>query len=116
MNNRLLPLDVVACGCHCGAPKTRKVHVEQKERRRSGRVGRDLLTFTLTWMVTIRGNGWRVLAPPSMAMPRVLALLATLTSVDVGSNRPGYTNRGDMDQLETGRTQRFKRSHCCCSS
>lgn len=44
----------------------------------------------LTCIVTIRGNGWRVLAPPSMAIPRVLALFATLTSVEVGSNRPGY--------------------------
>lgn len=40
-------------------------------------------------MVTIRGNGWRVLAPPSMAMPRVLALLGTRTRQDVGSKRPG---------------------------
>lgn len=62
-------------------------------RRRSRGRQPDLLTFTLTWMVTMRGNGWRVLAPPSMAMPRVLALLATLTSVDVGSNRPGYNRR-----------------------
>ncbi|KAJ3582896.1 hypothetical protein NHX12_000127 [Muraenolepis orangiensis] len=46
-----------------------------------------------TWMVTMRGRGWRVLAPPSMAMPSVAALLGTLTSWDVGSNRPGYGKR-----------------------
>ncbi|TNN41915.1 hypothetical protein EYF80_047911 [Liparis tanakae] len=34
-------------------------------------------------------RGWRVLAPPSMAIPRVLALFATLTRVEVGSNSPG---------------------------
>lgn len=41
--------------------------------------------------MTIRGSGWRVLAPPSMAIPRVLALFATLTSVEVGSNSPGWS-------------------------
>jgi len=40
-------------------------------------------------MVTMRGRGWRVFAPPSIAMPRVLALFATLTREEVGSNRPG---------------------------
>jgi len=44
-----------------------------------------------TWMVTMRGSGWRVLAPPSMAMPSVVALFATLTSWEVGSSRPGCT-------------------------
>lgn len=42
-----------------------------------------------TWMVTIRGSGWRVLAPPSMAMPKVAALFVTRTRVDVGSRSPG---------------------------
>lgn len=36
-------------------------------------------------MVTMRGIGWRVLAPPSIAMPRVLAFFTTLTKVAVGS-------------------------------
>lgn len=40
-------------------------------------------------MVTILGRGWRVLAPPSMAMPRVAALFFTRTRVDVGSRSPG---------------------------
>lgn len=35
-------------------------------------------------MVTIRGRGWRVLAPPSMAMPRVLAFFTTWTRVGAG--------------------------------
>ena len=46
-----------------------------------------------TWMVTIRGRGWRVLAPPSMAIPSVVALFPTLTSWEVGSSRPGYSRR-----------------------
>lgn len=52
-------------------------------------------------MVTMRGRGWRVLAPPSMAMPRVLALFATLTSVEVGSKRPGCkkTERERVDNI-----------------
>lgn len=48
-----------------------------------------LVFFWLTCIVTILGNGWRVLAPPSMAMPKVLALFITLTRVEVGSNSPG---------------------------
>lgn len=36
---------------------------------------------SLTWMVTIRGKGCRVLAPPSIAMPRVLAFFTTCTRV-----------------------------------
>lgn len=53
-----------------------------------------IILFTwLTCIVTIRGSGCRVLAPPSMAIPRVLALFATLTSVEVGSNSPGYIRR-----------------------
>lgn len=48
-----------------------------------------LVFFWLTCIVTILGNGWRVLAPPSMAIPKVLALFITLTRVEVGSNSPG---------------------------
>lgn len=48
-----------------------------------------LCSSWLTCIVTIRGSGWRVLAPPSMAIPRVLAVFATLTSVAVGSKSPG---------------------------
>lgn len=48
-----------------------------------------LLSSRLACIVTIRGSGWRVLAPPSTAIPSVVALFATLTSVEVGSNRPG---------------------------
>lgn len=48
-----------------------------------------LRIFWLTCIVTILGNGWRVLAPPSMAMPKVLALFITLTSVEVGCSSPG---------------------------
>lgn len=36
-------------------------------------------------MVTMRGKGWRVLAPPSMAMPSVLAFFTTRTSEAVGA-------------------------------
>lgn len=50
--------------------------------------------FWLTCIVTILGNGWRVLAPPSMAMPKVLALFITLTSVEVGSSSPGWIQAG----------------------
>lgn len=99
-----------ARGCG-GAPKTKKLHAGQNEGRRSGRVGCDLLTFTLTWMVTMRGNGWRVLAPPSMAMPRVLALLATLTSVDVGSNRPGYMTGGWDGSVQDWKDTAFQKVH-----
>lgn len=42
-----------------------------------------------TCMVTMRGRGWRVLAPPSIAIPSVLALFGTRTRVDMGSSRPG---------------------------
>jgi len=37
-------------------------------------------------MVTMRGNGCRVLAPPSMAIPRVLAFFITRTRVGGASN------------------------------
>lgn len=40
---------------------------------------------SLTCMVTMRGRGWRVLAPPSIAIPRVLAFFTTRTSVAVGA-------------------------------
>lgn len=46
-----------------------------------------------TWMVTMRGSGCRVLAPPSMAMPKVGALLDTRIRHDVGSRSPGCGDR-----------------------
>lgn len=42
-----------------------------------------------TWMVTMRGSGCRVFAPPSMAIPRVGALLDTRIRHEVGSRSPG---------------------------
>lgn len=46
-----------------------------------------------TWMVTMRGSGCRVFAPPSMAMPKVGALLDTRIRHDVGSRSPGCGDR-----------------------
>lgn len=43
----------------------------------------------LTWTVTILGKGCRVLAPPSMAMPKVGALFVTRIRWEVGASRPG---------------------------
>lgn len=44
----------------------------------------------LTWIVTMRGKGCRVLAPPSIATPRVLALFSTRTkrAVATGKGEP----------------------------
>lgn len=44
-------------------------------------ISQALMYRGLTWMVTIRGKGCRVLAPPSIAMPRVLAFFTTCTRV-----------------------------------
>lgn len=33
----------------------------------------------------MRGKGWRVLAPPSIAMPRVVAFFTTRTMVGTGA-------------------------------
>lgn len=85
-----------------GTHTTTKLHVNEGRSAEVSLVGGGGFVFSsvlssprLTCIVTIRGNGWRVLAPPSMAIPRVLALFATLTSVEVGSNRPGYvTGKG----------------------
>lgn len=46
-----------------------------------------------TWMVTMRGSGCRVFAPPSMAIPKVGALLDTRIRHDVGSRSPGCRER-----------------------
>jgi len=46
-----------------------------------------------TWMVTMRGSGCRVFAPPSMAIPKVGALLDTRIRHDVGSRSPGCGER-----------------------
>lgn len=46
-----------------------------------------------TWMVTMRGSGCRVFAPPSMAIPKVGALLDTRMRHDVGSRSPGCGER-----------------------
>lgn len=51
--------------------------------------------------MTILGRGWRVLAPPSMAMPSVAALFLTRTRVDVGSRRPGCRwEKGGLELLK----------------
>lgn len=44
----------------------------------------------LTWIVTMRGKGCRVLAPPSIATPRVLAFFSTRTkrAVATGKGEP----------------------------
>lgn len=67
-----------------------ELEIQQKKDRPSpGGMLAGLIFSWLTCIVTIRGSGCRVLAPPSMAMPRVLALFGTLTRVEVGSNSPG---------------------------
>lgn len=42
-------------------------------------------------------------APPSIAIPRVLALFATLTREEVGSNRPGCKVDLETDQKQDGK-------------
>lgn len=89
-----------------GIHTTTKLHVNEGRGTEVSLVGgfvfsNVLSSPRLTCIVTIRGNGWRVLAPPSMAIPRVLALFATLTSVEVGSSRPGYvTEKVDKHKLK----------------
>lgn len=58
--------------------------------------------------MTIRGNGWRVLAPPSIAIPKVLALFFTLTSVDMGSSSPGW--QGECGEREKSSSYNLRTS------
>lgn len=49
-----------------------------------------------TWIVAMRGRGCLVLAPPSTAMPSVLALLGTRTNVGPGC--PNYNTQRERDR------------------
>lgn len=62
-------------------------------------------------MVTMRGKGWRVFAPPSIAMPRAFAFFNTLTRIAVGA---GMGEADSCLAIPGGRAWDPDCSRCLC--
>lgn len=54
-------------------------------------------------METMRGKGWRVLPPPSIAMPKVFEFFNTRTSTAVGTG----TGEGDCWETKQGELRKI---------